>query len=98
MLGACIVHPDQPNVIPFCPEPIQNEDGAAKNDCERNASKGFIENFKREHPHLKIIILGDGISSNAPYILFLVRNTENITKFVIVKASYTNFDFLMMLL
>jgi hypothetical protein len=22
MLGACIVHPDMPNVIPFCPEPI----------------------------------------------------------------------------
>ena len=71
MLGACIVHPDQSNVIPLCPEPIQNGDGAAKNDCERNASKRFIEHLKREHPHLKIIILGDGIASNAPYIRLL---------------------------
>ena len=71
MLGACIVHPDQPNVIPLCPEPIQNGDGSTKNDCERNASKRFIEHLRREHPHLKIIILGDGIASNAPYIRLL---------------------------
>lgn len=71
ILGACIVHPDQPNVIPLCPEPIQNGDGAAKNDCERNASKRFIEHLKREHPHLRVIILGDGIASNAPYIRLL---------------------------
>ena len=71
MLGACIVHPDHPHVIPLCPEIIQNGDGAAKNDCERNAAKRFIEHFKREHPHLKTIILGDGIASNAPYIRLL---------------------------
>lgn len=71
MLGACIVHPDQSNVIPLCPEIIQNGDGSVKNDCERNAAKRFIENFKREHPHLKVIILGDGIASNAPYIRLL---------------------------
>ncbi|MBS0654339.1 MAG: transposase, partial [Verrucomicrobia bacterium] len=74
MLGACIVHPSQSNVIPLCPEIIQNGDGLAKNDCERNASKRFIENFRREHPHLKVIILGDGISSNAPYIRLLEEN------------------------
>jgi hypothetical protein len=74
MLGACIVHPDQSNVIPLCPEIIQNGDGAAKNDCERNAAKRFIENFTREHPHLKVIILGDGIASNAPYIRLLERH------------------------
>ncbi len=71
MLGACIVHPDQSNVIPLCPEIIQNGDGTVKNDCERNAAKRFIENFKREHPHLKVVILGDGIASNAPYIRLL---------------------------
>ena len=71
MLGACIVHPDQPNVIPLCPEIIQNGDGAEKNDCERNAAKRFIEHFKREHPHLKVILLGDGLASNAPYIRLL---------------------------
>lgn len=71
MLGACIVHPDQNNVIPMCPEPIKNGDGSKKNDCERNASKRFIDHFRREHPHLKVIVLGDGIASNAPYIRLL---------------------------
>lgn len=29
-----------------------NEDGAVKNDCERNTTKRFIEKFKKEHPQL----------------------------------------------
>jgi hypothetical protein len=74
MLGACIVHPEKSNVIPLCPETIQNGDGSEKNDCERNAAKRFIENFKREHPHLKVILLGDGIASNAPYIRLAEQN------------------------
>ena len=71
MLGGCIVHPDQSNVIPLCPEIIQNIDGNEKNDCERNAAKRFIDNFRREHPHLKVIAIQDGLASNAPYIEFL---------------------------
>jgi hypothetical protein len=74
MLGGCIVHPEQSYVIPLCPEIIQNGDGSVKNDCERNAAKRFIENFRREHPHLKVIIMGDGIASNAPYIRLLEEN------------------------
>jgi hypothetical protein len=74
MLGACIVHPEKSNVIPLCPETIQNSDGSEKNDCERNAAKRFIENFKREHPHLKVIVIADGIASNAPYICLLEEN------------------------
>ena len=71
MLGGCIVHPDRSNVIPLCPEMIQNPDGHKKNDCERNASKRFIENFRREHPHLKVIVVEDGLASNAPHIQLL---------------------------
>ena len=68
MFGVCIVHPDKKNVIPLCPELIQNQDGSSKNDCEQNACKRFLENFRREHPHLKAIILADGLSSKAPNI------------------------------
>ena len=53
MFGVCIVHPDKRNVIPLCPEPILNQDGNEKNDCERNACKRFLENFRRELPTLK---------------------------------------------
>ena len=71
MLGAAIVHPDQRQVIPLCPEIIQNQDGHTKNDCERNAAKRFLENFRRKHPHLKVIVVEDGLSSNAPHIAML---------------------------
>lgn len=68
MFAACVVHPDKRNVIPLCPEAILNQDGSTKNDCERNACKRFLENFRREHPHLKAILTGDGLTSTAPYI------------------------------
>jgi hypothetical protein len=68
MFGACVVHPDKRNVIPLCPEAILNQDGSSKNDCERNACKRFLENFRREHPHLKAILVEDGLSSTAPHI------------------------------
>jgi hypothetical protein len=68
MFGVCVVHPDKRNVIPLCPEPILNQDGSEKNDCERNACKRFLENFRREHPHLKAILVEDGLSSTAPNI------------------------------
>ena len=74
MLGACIVHPDFSQVIPLCPEHIQNEDGNLKNDCERNATKRFIENFRREHPHLKVIVTEDGLASNGPNLKLLEAN------------------------
>jgi hypothetical protein len=80
MLGACIVHPERSQVIPLCPEHIQNKDGSAKNDCERNAAKRFIENFRREHPHLKVIIVEDGLASNGPHLKIL---EENNMKYII---------------
>lgn len=71
MLGACIVHPDKKNVVPLCPEVIVNQDGSTKNDCERNATKRFLENFRREHPFLRVIITADGLSSTAPNVRML---------------------------
>ncbi|MCB1160999.1 MAG: hypothetical protein KDK45_26090, partial [Leptospiraceae bacterium] len=71
MYGACIVHPDKKEVIPLMFEPITNEDGKTKNDCELNASKRFIEDFRREHPHLKTIFVEDSLFSNAPHIELL---------------------------
>ncbi len=68
MLGAAIVHPEYQEVIPVCPEPIAQQDGETKHDCERNAAKRFLEQFRRVHPHLGVIVTEDGLSSNAPHI------------------------------
>jgi hypothetical protein len=51
MLAAAVVHPDQREVFPLCPEPISKPDGSTKNDCEQNAMKRFLQDFKREHPN-----------------------------------------------
>ena len=68
MLGAAIIHPDIREVIPLMPEPIVKQDGASKNDCERNAAKRCIAKLRQDHPHLKFIITEDSLSSNAPHI------------------------------
>ena len=66
MLVAAIVHPNERVVIPLAPEPIVKGDGATKNDCERNAAKRFLNDFRREHPHLKVIIVEDALAANYP--------------------------------
>ena len=74
MLGAAIVHPDIREVIPLMPEPIIKQDGQQKNDCERNAAKRFLEKLRIDHPHLKLIVIEDGLSSNAPHIRDILRH------------------------
>jgi hypothetical protein len=64
ILCASIVHPDIKQDLQLAPEPIVKQDGATKNDCERNAGK----RLRREHPHLDIIVIEDDLSSNAPHI------------------------------
>lgn len=68
VLAATLVHPDHKEVFPLCPEPITKADGSTKNDCERNASFRFLEDFRREHPHLKTIVTYDAISANGPFL------------------------------
>ena len=68
MLGAVLAHPDFREVIPLAPEAIVQQDGATKNDCERNAAKRLLPRVYREHPHLKLIVVEDGLASNAPHV------------------------------
>jgi Transposase DDE domain len=68
LLGATLVHPDLKEVIPLAPEPIINQDGHTKNDCERNATRRWLEHFRKEHPHLPVIIVEDALSANAPHL------------------------------
>jgi hypothetical protein len=73
MYAAALVHPDCREVITFFPEMITRQDGSDKNDCERNAARRFFEALRREHPHLKLIVTEDALSSNAPHIEDLQR-------------------------
>jgi hypothetical protein len=71
MLAAALVHPDHREVLPLAPEPIQKVDGDCKNDCERNAAKRLLPKIRAEHPHLKFIVVEDGLASNAPHLRLL---------------------------
>ncbi len=66
MLGAVVVHPDQKEVFPLCPEPISKADGSSKNDCEQNAMKRLLVDFQREHPRLEAIFTEDALSAKGP--------------------------------
>ena len=74
MLGAAIIHPDLREVLPLAPEPIPRDDGATKNDCERNASKRPVSDLRREHPHMKAIVVEDGLASSGPRAETLMEN------------------------
>src|SRR5277367_2951073 len=68
LLGATLVHPNLKEVIPLAPEPIIQQDGHTKNDCERNATRRWLKKFREEHPHLRVIIVEDALSANAPHL------------------------------
>ena len=67
-LAAVIAHPNNSQVIPLCPELINKQDGAEKNDCEQRALQRLLAGLKKEHPRLKLTIGSDGLSANAPAI------------------------------
>ena len=71
MLCAVLVHPHAREVFALAPEPIMRGDGAKKNDCERNAAKRLLSDVRREHPHLKLVVVEDGLASNGPHIKHL---------------------------
>jgi hypothetical protein len=71
MLSAVLAHPHMKRVIPLAPEPITKQDGATKNDCEHNAAKRLLQDFRREHPHLKTVVSEDSLYSTGPHIHLL---------------------------
>lgn len=68
MLGSVVVHPNQKEVFPICPEPISKSDGSSKNDCEQNAMRRFLADFQKEHPHLEVVFTEDALSAKGPYL------------------------------
>ncbi len=67
-VAAALVHPDTRTVIPLAIEPIVKQDGETKNDCERNATRRLLKRIRQLYPQLKLIVVEDGLSSNAPHI------------------------------
>jgi hypothetical protein len=65
-MGAVRVHPALKTVLPLAAEPITRQDGASKNDCERNAAQRLLRQLRRDSPQLKLLVVEDSLSANGP--------------------------------
>lgn len=65
-LGASIVAPGHQQVLPLPPAFIAPQDGAEKQDCERNATKRWLARQGRAVRHLRPVYLGDDLFACQP--------------------------------
>jgi hypothetical protein len=67
-LGASMVAPGHKQVLPLPPEFIAPQDGAEKQDCERNAAKRWLIRHRAAVAHLRPIYLGDDLFASQPIV------------------------------
>lgn len=67
-LAAVLVHPLRAEVFPLDFEPILRQDGAHKNDCERNAARRLCKQLHDRYDDLAILLVEDALYANAPHI------------------------------
>lgn len=67
-LAAVVVHPAQREVFPLDFEPILKENGAQKNDCERNAAKRLCAALAEQYPDLEFVVVEEALFANASHI------------------------------
>ena len=65
-LGAGIVAPGHKQVLPLPPEFVAPQDGAEKQDCERNAAKRWLAKHGDAVAHLRPVFLGDDLFACQP--------------------------------
>jgi len=76
MLSAAIVHPDQKEVFILDNEPILKQDGAVKNDCERNAAKRLLSNLNSLYSSELMVLVFDALYACNPIIKQLNKNKK----------------------
>jgi Transposase DDE domain len=78
MLCAALVHPEKREVFLMDVEPIIQQDGVEKNDCERNAAKRLQTNMKQAYEKYQkqysFLFVEDALYANAPHIEQLIDN------------------------
>jgi hypothetical protein len=74
MLSAVIVNPDEKEVFVLDNEPIVKQDGAVKNDCERNAAKRLFTNLNSLYSNELMCFTFDALYACAPIVEQLSGN------------------------
>ncbi len=68
VLGASLVAPGHTQVLPLPPELIAPQDGAEKQDCERNAAKRWLATHAQSMARYRPIYLGDDLFACQPIV------------------------------
>jgi hypothetical protein len=76
MLSAAIVSPGQAEVFIAENEPIVKQDGAVKNDCERNAAKRLFEKLDTTFGSKSVVYVLDALYSCGPIIEQITSNQQ----------------------
>ncbi len=77
LLAATVVAPGHSKVIPLFPEFIVTQDGAEKQDCERNAVKRWYEKHGERLRPSRPVYLGDDIFACQPIAKMLKDNGDD---------------------
>lgn len=85
MLSATLIKPRSRLVLPIDAEPILNTDGREKQDCETNAAKRLLVRFRREHPKLRVVVLGDALYAHEPLLALVAE--QRMAYLLIVKEG-----------
>ena len=76
-LGASVVAPGHAQVLPLPPEPIAPQDGAEKQDCERNAAKRWLAAYGPAMAPYRPIYLGDDLFACQPNVEAIRNSAGN---------------------
>ncbi len=94
MLAASLVAPGHSKVIALFPEFVAPQDGAEKQDCERNAAKRWHGKHGARLKGLKPVYLGDDLFACHPFVKLLKDNGDDFI-FTAKEASHkTLYEFL----
>ena len=76
MLSAVLVHPDKKPVFILDNEPIIKQDGATKNDCERNAAKRLFKKLQSLYSKEFMVFVFDALYACGPIIKLIVTQSR----------------------
>src|ERR1700726_2216768 len=94
MLAATAVAPGHAKIVPLMPEFIAPQDGAEKQDCERNAVKRWFDKHHARLAPLRPIYLGDDLFACQP-IAAMVKDNGGDFIFTAKESSHTAlYDFI----
>ena len=87
LLAATVVAPGHSKVVPLAPEFIVKQDGAEKQDCERNAVKRWLDKHGARLKPLRPVYLGDDLFACQSVVQRLADNGDDFL-FTCKEASH----------